>query len=76
MTVESDRYLLRRVEYGVRAVRAAWTVKDSKGELLPDFVAGTRLEVARKVVRTRYDAFRLKLKRACRAKAKGCRTKL
>ncbi len=39
----------------------AWTVKDSKGELLPSFIAGSPLEVARKIVRTRYDAFRLEV---------------
>ncbi len=40
---------------------AAWTVKDSKGQVLPHFRAPTRMEVARKVVRTRYDAFRLQV---------------
>jgi hypothetical protein len=50
-----------RVEHGARAVPAAWTVKDDKGELLPHFIAGSRLEVARKVVRARYDAFRLQV---------------
>ena len=39
----------------------AWTVKDSKGELLPRFIAGTPREVARKVVRNRYDPFRLEV---------------
>jgi len=38
---------------------AAWTVKDRDGRLLPDFVAGSRLEVGRKLVGNRYDAFRL-----------------
>jgi hypothetical protein len=38
---------------------AAWTVKDREGRLLPDFVAGSRLEVGRKLVGNRYDAFRL-----------------
>jgi hypothetical protein len=42
-------------------VPVAWTVKDSKGELLPRFTAGTPREVARKVVRNRYDAFRLEV---------------
>ena len=42
-------------------VPAAWTVKDSKGQLLPHFVGGSRLEVGRKVVSTRYDAFRLQV---------------
>jgi hypothetical protein len=42
-------------------VPVAWTVKDSKGELLPRFIAGTAREVARKVVRNHYDAFRLEV---------------
>ena len=39
----------------------AWTVRDSEGRLLPRFIAGSRLEVARKVVPTHYDAFRLQV---------------
>jgi hypothetical protein len=39
----------------------AWTVKDSSGQMLPHFMAASRLEVARKVVPTRYDAFRLQV---------------
>ena len=39
----------------------AWTVKDSKGELLPRFIAGSPREVARKILRARYDAFRLEV---------------
>jgi hypothetical protein len=46
---------------GACAVAAAWTVKDSKGHLLPHLVAGSRLEVGRKIVPTRYDAFRLQV---------------
>jgi hypothetical protein len=42
-------------------VAAAWTVKDSKGQVLPHFSARSRIDVARKVVRTRYDAFRLQV---------------
>jgi hypothetical protein len=42
-------------------VTAVWTVKDSKGHLLPHLVAGSRLEVGRKIVPTRYDAFRLQV---------------
>jgi hypothetical protein len=38
---------------------AAWTVKDREGRLLPEFIAGSRLEVGRKLVGNRYDAFRL-----------------
>jgi hypothetical protein len=40
-------------------VPAAWTVKDSKGHLLPNFIGGSRMEVGRKIVPTRYDPFRL-----------------
>jgi hypothetical protein len=42
-------------------VPLAWTVKDSKGELLPRFIADSPRDVARKIVRTRYDAFRLEV---------------
>jgi hypothetical protein len=42
-------------------VPVAWTVKDSKGQLLPHFVAGSRREVGRKLLGTRYDAFRLQV---------------
>jgi hypothetical protein len=38
---------------------AAWTVKDREGRLLPEFIADSRLEVGRKLVGNRYDAFRL-----------------
>ena len=38
-----------------------WTVRDSKGELLPRFIAGSPREVARQIVTTRYDAFRLEV---------------
>ena len=46
---------------GARAVPIVWTVRDNKGELLPRFISGSRREVARKVVTTRYDAFRLEV---------------
>jgi hypothetical protein len=42
-------------------VFTAWTVKDSKGELLSRFIGGSRLEVARKLLPTRYDPFRLEV---------------
>jgi hypothetical protein len=42
-------------------VAAAWTVRDSKGQLLPHFSARSRNEVARKVLRAHYDAFRLQV---------------
>lgn len=45
----------------------AWTVRDSKGQLLPHYIAGSRLEVARKVVPTHYDAFRLQVSSSYRA---------
>ena len=40
---------------------AAWTAKDSKGELLSRFMGGSRHEVARKLLPTRYDPFRLEV---------------
>lgn len=39
----------------------AWTVIDSNGELLARFIAGSPREVGRKVVRNRYDPFRLEV---------------
>jgi hypothetical protein len=38
---------------------AIWAVKDSNGDLLEAFAGDSRLEVERKVVPSRYDAFRL-----------------
>jgi len=38
---------------------AVWTVKTDAGEVLEDFTGASHLEVARKVLPTRYDAFRL-----------------
>ena len=38
---------------------AAWTVRDGNGRLLADFVGASPLEVGRRIVPTRYDAFRL-----------------
>jgi hypothetical protein len=38
---------------------AVWTVKDSNGDLLEAFEGDSRLEVGRKVVPSRFDAFRL-----------------
>jgi len=42
-------------------VPGAWTVRDSNGDLLAHFMAGSRQDVARKVVRNRYDLFRLQV---------------
>jgi hypothetical protein len=42
-------------------VPGAWTVRDGNGDLLPHFKAGSRQDVARKVVRNRYDLFRLQV---------------
>ena len=39
----------------------AWSVIDRKGELLPRFIAGSPREVGRKIVRNRYDPFRLEV---------------
>jgi hypothetical protein len=38
---------------------AAWTVRDSQGQLLPGFICNSPLEVGRKVAPTHFDAFRL-----------------
>ena len=38
---------------------AIWTVRNGNGEVLENFTAPSRLEVGRKVLPTRYDAFRL-----------------
>ncbi len=38
---------------------AAWTVRDKTGELRPDFVCASRLEVGRRIVRVHFDPFRL-----------------
>jgi len=40
---------------------ATWTVKDSSGHLLSQYAAGSPIEVGRKVVPARYDAFRLQV---------------
>ena len=40
---------------------ALWGVKNRVGEVLQDFTAASRIEVERKVVPTRYDAFRLQV---------------
>ena len=40
---------------------AAWTIRDREGQLLSEFVAGSRQDVARKVLPTRYDQFRLQV---------------
>lgn len=45
---------------------AAWTVRDSNGQLLPTFEASTPLDVGRKVVPTHYDAFRLRVSHSYR----------
>jgi len=42
-------------------VTGCWTVRDGNGDLLAHFVAGSRHEVARKIVRNRYDMFRLQV---------------
>lgn len=39
----------------------AWTIKDSSGRLHPELIAGSRMDVGRKVVPTHYDAFRLQV---------------
>ena len=38
---------------------AAWTVRDGNGRLLTDFIGSSPLEVGRRIVPARFDAFRL-----------------
>jgi hypothetical protein len=40
---------------------AAWMVKDSNGQLLSDLTGASRLDVGRKLVPTRFDAFRFEV---------------
>jgi hypothetical protein len=40
---------------------AAWTVRDGNGQLLADFIGASPLDVGRRIVPTRYDAFRLQV---------------
>jgi len=45
---------------------ALWGVKNHVGEVLQDFTATSRIEVGRKLVPTRYDAFRLQVSQSYR----------
>jgi hypothetical protein len=45
----------------------AWTVRDSNGRLLAEFTDVSALEVGRRIVPTRYDAFRLHVSSSYRA---------
>jgi hypothetical protein len=38
---------------------SAWAIRDSNGQILGDFLGASRIEVGRKIMPTRYDAFRL-----------------
>ena len=38
---------------------AAWTIRDGNGQLHAQFAAASALEVGRRIVPTRFDAFRL-----------------
>ncbi len=38
---------------------AAWTIKDGTGRLLAEFAGASPMDVGRRIVPTRYDAFRL-----------------
>jgi hypothetical protein len=38
-----------------------WAIKDSNGQVLPDFLGSSRIEVGCKVVPVRFDAFRLRV---------------
>jgi len=46
---------------------AAWTVRDGNGELLAHFAGASPLEVVRRIVPGRYDAFRLHVAPSYRA---------
>jgi hypothetical protein len=45
----------------MRVMAAAWTVKDGNGQLIADFVGASPMEVGRRIVPVRYDAFRLQV---------------
>lgn len=45
---------------------AAWTIRDSNGQLLPNFEAPSPIDVGRKVVPAHYDAFRLRVSHSYR----------
>ena len=57
---------MNSVRFGDQIVSAAWTVRDSNGQLLPNFEAPSRLDVGRKVVPTHYDDFRLRVSHSSR----------
>ena len=57
---------MNSAHFGDPIVSAAWTVRDSKGQLLPNFEAPSRLDVGRKVVPTHYDDFRLRVSHSYR----------
>ena len=40
---------------------AAWTVKTGNGQLLAEFAGASPIEVGRRIVSARYDAFRLQV---------------
>ncbi len=46
---------------------AAWTVRDRDGRLIADLTASSPVEVGRRIVPTRYDAFRLAVSSSYRA---------
>jgi len=46
---------------------AAWTIRDGNGQLHAEFAAVSPLEVGRRIVPTRYDAFRLQVSPSYRA---------
>ncbi|HZT48401.1 MAG TPA: hypothetical protein VFA64_10540 [Hyphomicrobiaceae bacterium] len=48
------------------AVATEWAVQDGNGRLLTEYTGGTQLDVARKLLGRRYDAFRLQVSRSYR----------
>src|SRR5262249_15775451 len=57
---------LALVPLGARAM-TAWTVKDSNGQLLSQFVAASPIELRRRIVPPPYHAFRLEVSCSYRA---------
>jgi len=59
LTRRAGAWLVAQREW--QTMSKAWTVKDTSGNLLEEFTSPSRLEVALKVVRRRYDCFRLQV---------------
>jgi hypothetical protein len=53
-----------------------WTIQDSTGRHLPHFVGTSRIDVGRKILATRFDAFRLQVSSSYRAAFERALTKV